>query len=91
MDELKIARAIFPQAVLAAILAVATAAPGGLTGIVTDHGIGAIHAPLVVSAAALPAAHVIAQPVAPIVRTAPIVTKSVLTAAHLPLLSHGLH
>ncbi|XP_017796304.1 PREDICTED: uncharacterized protein LOC108577638 [Habropoda laboriosa] len=82
---------MFKLAVLAAILAVATAAPGGLTGIVADHGIGPITAPLVVSHAALPAAHVIAQPVAPIVRTAPIVTKTVLTAAPLPLLSHGLH
>ncbi|CAK9824225.1 hypothetical protein ANTRET_LOCUS2426 [Anthophora retusa] len=84
---------MFKLAVLAAILAVATAAPGGLTGIIADHGVGPITAPLIVShAAALPAAHaVIAQPVAPIVRTAPIVTKSVLTAAPLPLLSHGLH
>ncbi|XP_003484802.1 flagellar hook-length control protein-like [Bombus impatiens] len=84
---------MFKLAVLAAVLAVATAAPGGLTGIIADHATGPITAPLVVSHAALaPAAHVIAQPVAPIVRTAPIVTKSVLTAAPLPLLSaHGLH
>ncbi|CAL7937543.1 unnamed protein product [Xylocopa violacea] len=82
---------MFKLAVLAAVLAVAAAAPGGLTGIVADHGIGPITAPLVVGhAAPLAAAHVIAQPVAPIVRTAPIVTKSVLTAAPLPLLSaHG--
>ncbi|CAD1480369.1 unnamed protein product, partial [Heterotrigona itama] len=79
-------------AVLVAILAVATAAPGGLTGIVADHGIGPIHAPLVVSHAAPAVAHVIAQPVAPIVRTAPIVTKSVLAHAPLPLLAaHSLH
>lgn len=85
---------IFPQAVLAAILAVAVAAPGGLPGIIADHSIGPITAPLVVShAAPLVAAHVVAQPVSPIVRTAPIVTKSVLTAAPLPLLSvhGGLH
>ncbi|XP_076174422.1 uncharacterized protein LOC143150206 [Ptiloglossa arizonensis] len=85
---------MFKLAVLAAILAVATAAPGGLTGIVADHGIGPITAPLVLShaAAIAPAAHVIAQPVAPIVHTAPVVTKTVLTAAPLPLLSaHGLH
>ncbi|XP_012142573.1 uncharacterized protein LOC105662699 [Megachile rotundata] len=83
---------MFKLAVLAAILAVATAAPGGLTGIVGDHGIGPITAPVVLShAPALAAAHVIAQPVAPIVRTAPIVTKAVLTAPALPLLSHGLH
>ncbi|XP_003401598.1 flagellar hook-length control protein-like [Bombus affinis] len=85
---------MFKLAVLAAVLAVATAAPGGLTGIIADHATGPITAPLVVShaAALAPAAHVIAQPVAPIVRTAPIVTKSVLTAAPLPLLSaHGLH
>ncbi|XP_053977654.1 uncharacterized protein LOC128875791 [Hylaeus volcanicus] len=82
---------MFKLAVLAAILAVATAAPGGLTGIVPDHAIGPIQAPLVLGAAvAAPVAHVISQPVAPIVRTPAIVTKSVLTAAPLPLLSaHG--
>ncbi|XP_054008711.1 flagellar hook-length control protein-like [Hylaeus anthracinus] len=83
---------MFKLAVLAAILAVATAAPGGLTGIVPDHAIGPIQAPLVLGAAAVaaPVAHVISQPVAPIVRTPAIVTKSVLTAAPLPLLSaHG--
>lgn len=84
-------RCFSPQAVLAAILAVATAAPGGLTGIIADHAVGPITAPLVLShAAPLAAAHVIAQPVAPVIRTAPIVTKSVLTAAPLPLLAgHG--
>ncbi|KAF3426770.1 hypothetical protein E2986_10941, partial [Frieseomelitta varia] len=80
----------FPQAVLVAILAVATAAPG----------LAPIHAPVVVAHApapvaiahAAPVAHVIAQPVAPIVRTAPIVTKSVVAHAPLPLLAaHSLH
>ncbi|XP_076630381.1 uncharacterized protein LOC143346295 [Colletes latitarsis] len=86
---------MFKLAVLAAVLAVATAAPGGLTGIVADHAIGPIQAPLVLGAAVAAPAHAViaAQPVSPIVRTPAIVTKSVLTAAPLPLLAAhgGLH
>ncbi|XP_017879455.1 uncharacterized protein LOC108624568 [Ceratina calcarata] len=83
---------MFKLAVLCAILAVAVAAPGGLTGIVLDHGVGPITAPLVVAHAAPAPAHVIAQPVAPAIHSAPIVTKTYLTHAALPVLSaHGLH
>ncbi|KAK2588581.1 hypothetical protein KPH14_006355 [Odynerus spinipes] len=82
---------MFKLAVLAAILAVAVAAPGGLTGIAISHGLGPIHAPAVVSAAVPVAAHVVAQPVAPVVHQTPIVTRTVLNHAAYaaPLLGHG--
>ncbi|XP_033218671.1 uncharacterized protein LOC117174088 [Belonocnema kinseyi] len=56
---------MFKLAILAAVLAVAAAFPGGLTGVVLDHGLGPIHAPQVISHA-VSHAHVIAQP-APVV------------------------
>ncbi|KAK0082598.1 hypothetical protein PV325_010144 [Microctonus aethiopoides] len=81
--------------VLAAVLAVAAAAPGGLTGIVVDHGLGHIRAPQIISHAPVHhAVHVVHQPIAPIVHTAPIVTKTVLPShGHgvLVNLGHGLH
>ncbi|XP_057341256.1 uncharacterized protein LOC130678202 [Microplitis mediator] len=40
---------MFKLIVVAAVLAVAAAAPGGYTGIHVDHGLGPIHAPHVVS------------------------------------------
>ncbi|XP_076677265.1 uncharacterized protein LOC143373685 [Andrena cerasifolii] len=88
---------MFKLAVFAAILAVAVAAPGGLPSIrgIGDLGLGPIQAPVITShAVSLPAAHVAVQAIAPLVHTAPIVTKNVLTAAPLPLLSaagHGWH
>ncbi|XP_034938291.1 uncharacterized protein [Chelonus insularis] len=73
---------MFKLIVLAAVLAVAAAAPGGLTGVVLDHGLGHIHAPAVISHAASHP-HVVHQPVAPVVHRAPIVTHTVLnTHAH---------
>nr|XP_012215021.1 PREDICTED: larval/pupal cuticle protein H1C-like [Linepithema humile] len=86
---------MFKLAVFAAVLAVAFAAPGGLTGIAVSHGIGPIVAPAVVSAPvalahAAPVAHVIAQPIAPAVHSAPVVTRTVLAGHGAPLLSlHG--
>ncbi|KAG7190899.1 hypothetical protein KM043_006959 [Ampulex compressa] len=82
---------MFKLAVFAAVLAVAVAAPGGLTGIAFSHGTGPIHAPAVIShAAPVYAAHVVAQPVAPVVHAAPIVTRTVLSGHGLAL-GHGLH
>ena len=69
-------------------MAVAAAFPGGLTGVVLDHGLGPIHAPQVVSHA-VSHAHVIAQPVAPVVHAAPIVTRTVINTHGLAL-GHGL-
>ncbi|XP_014608933.1 uncharacterized protein LOC122513725 [Polistes fuscatus] len=81
---------MFKLAVLAAILAVAAAAPGGLTGIAISAGTGPIHAPQVVAAAAPVAAHVVAQPVAPAVLQTPIVTRTVLNhAAYAAPLLHA--
>ncbi|KAL0107591.1 hypothetical protein PUN28_014712 [Cardiocondyla obscurior] len=74
-------------AIFAAILAIAYAAPGGLTGVAISSGLGPIHAPAIVAAAPVAAAHVIAQPIAPVVHTAPVVTRTYLTHAALPL--HG--
>ncbi|XP_011872948.1 PREDICTED: cuticle protein 64 [Vollenhovia emeryi] len=85
---------MFKLAVLAAILAVACAAPGGLTGLTySGHSLGPIAAPAVISHA--PAlslgAHVVHQPIAPVVHSPPIVTKTVLTGHGLGLgLGHGL-
>ncbi|KAF7386893.1 hypothetical protein HZH66_011345 [Vespula vulgaris] len=71
----------YVSAVLAAILAVAVAAPGGLTGIAISPGTGPIHAPQVVSAAVpVAAAHVVAQPVAPVVHQTPIVTRTTIAS-----------
>ncbi|XP_043278063.1 uncharacterized protein [Venturia canescens] len=87
---------MFKLAVLAAVLAVAAAAPGGLTGVQVSHGLGPIHAPQVVSHAHQSYAHVVAQPVAPVVHAVPIVTHTVLNS-HAPALAlghgglHGLH
>ncbi|XP_011644596.1 uncharacterized protein LOC105431842 [Pogonomyrmex barbatus] len=86
---------MFKLAVFAAILAVALAAPGGLTGVAISHGTGPILAPAVISAApalSLGGAHVIAQPVAPAVHTPPVVTRTVLAGHGLGLglgLVHG--
>ncbi|XP_015602127.1 uncharacterized protein LOC107271061 [Cephus cinctus] len=81
---------MFKLAVLAAILAVAVAAPGGLTGIPISHGYGPVHAPNVISVApAHVATHVVAQPVAPVVHVAPIITRTVLNGHGHGLL--GLH
>ncbi|XP_035728334.1 uncharacterized protein LOC118444295 [Vespa mandarinia] len=85
---------MFKLAVFAAILAVAVAAPGGLTGIAISPGTGPIHAPQVVAAAVpVAAAHVVAQPVAPAVHQTPIVTRTVLNHAAYaaPLLAAPLH
>ncbi|XP_066582578.1 uncharacterized protein [Prorops nasuta] len=76
---------MFKLAVLAAVLAVAVAAPGGLTGIVLDHGLGPIHAPQVISHSAPVAAHVVHQPV---VHQQPIV-QSVAHVVHEPV--HVVH
>ncbi|KMQ97939.1 protein kinase [Lasius niger] len=78
------------QAVFAAILAVAFAYPGGLTGIAVSHGLGPIVAPAVVSAPVALASHatVIAQPIAPAVHTPAVVTRTVL-AGHGGLALHG--
>lgn len=65
------------------------AAPGGLTGLVLDHGVGSIHAPNVISSAHIAPAHVVHQPIAPIVHSWPIVTRTVLPAHH-GVVSHGL-
>ncbi|XP_012283009.1 uncharacterized protein LOC105701140 [Orussus abietinus] len=82
---------MFKLAVLAAVLAVAVAAPGGLTGVPFSYGHGAIVAPNVISHAPAVAAHVVAQPVAPIVHAAPIVTRTVLPShGSLLLGGHGL-
>ncbi|XP_063982048.1 uncharacterized protein LOC135165050 [Diachasmimorpha longicaudata] len=85
---------MFKLAVLAAVLAVAVAAPGGLTGLVLDHGLGHIRAPQVIAHAPVQhVAHVVHQPVAPIVHNTPIVTRTVLSS-HAPavvsLAGHGL-
>lgn len=79
------------QAVLAALLAVAVAAPapGGLTGLVLDHGLGPIHAPRIVSHAPIHSAvHIVAQPVAPVVHAAPIITKTIIPS-HGPIIALG--
>ncbi|XP_012529725.1 uncharacterized protein LOC105832933 [Monomorium pharaonis] len=81
---------MFKLAIFAAILAVAVAFPGGLTGVAIDAGLGPIHAPRVAIAAA-PLAHaaVIAQPIAPVVHTPAVVTKTVLAGHGLGLALHG--
>ncbi|XP_018349562.1 PREDICTED: uncharacterized protein LOC108752889 [Trachymyrmex septentrionalis] len=80
---------MFKLAVFAAILAVAVAYPGGLTGVAISHGLGPIVAPQVVAAA--PAishgAVVLAQPIAPVVHTPAVVTKTVLAGHGFAL--HG--
>ncbi|XP_074114593.1 uncharacterized protein LOC141537484 [Cotesia typhae] len=76
---------MFKLIVVAGVLAVAAAAPGGLTGIHIDHGLGPIHAPHIFSHVDHHAhAHVVhsAPAVAPQVHVAPIVTKTVLPAVH---------
>ncbi|XP_026825993.1 uncharacterized protein LOC113562077 [Ooceraea biroi] len=81
---------MFKLAVFAAILAVAFAAPGGLTGVSIEHpAIGPIVAPAhVVAAPALSyGAHVIAQPIAPVVHSPAVVTKTYLAGHGLAL--HG--
>ncbi|KAL6435402.1 hypothetical protein ACFW04_005410 [Cataglyphis niger] len=84
---------MFKLAVFAAILAVAFAYPGGLTGIAVSHGTGPIVAPAVVAAPhlALAPAHatVIAQPIAPAVHTPAVVTRTVLAGHGAPLALHG--
>ncbi|XP_014479467.1 PREDICTED: uncharacterized protein LOC106746867 [Dinoponera quadriceps] len=84
---------MFKLAVFAAILAVACAAPGGVTGVVVRHELGGIAAPAVVGHGPLLAhgAAVIAQPVAPIVHAPPVVTKTILAGhgAGLVGLGHG--
>ncbi|XP_011260789.1 cuticle protein 38-like [Camponotus floridanus] len=83
---------MFKLAVFAAILAVAFAYPGGLTGVAVSHGTGPIVAPAVVSHAAPVAVapvHVVAQPVAPAVHVAPVVTKTVVAAHAVPAYSYG--
>ncbi|EFN65383.1 Orexin receptor type 2 [Camponotus floridanus] len=85
-------RGFLRQAVFAAILAVAFAYPGGLTGVAVSHGTGPIVAPAVVSHAAPVAVapvHVVAQPVAPAVHVAPVVTKTVVAAHAVPAYSYG--
>ncbi|XP_070160730.1 uncharacterized protein [Polyergus mexicanus] len=91
---------MFKLAVFAAVLAVAFAYPGGLTGYSVSYGAGPISAPAVVKAAptlikapvialAAPApvhAAVIAQPLSPVVHSPPVLTSSYV--AHAPL---GLH
>ncbi|XP_077263841.1 uncharacterized protein LOC143898332 [Temnothorax americanus] len=81
---------MFKLAVFAAILAVAFAYPGGLTGVAISHGVGPIVSPQVVAAPALSVGHaaVIAQPIAPAVHTPAIVTRTVL-AGHGGLALHG--
>ncbi|XP_018299797.1 uncharacterized protein [Mycetomoellerius zeteki] len=80
---------MFKLAIFAAILAVAVAYPGGLTGVAISHGLGPIVAPQVVAAA--PAishgAVLLAQPAAPAVHTPAIVTKTVWSGHGLAL--HG--
>ncbi|XP_018361770.1 PREDICTED: uncharacterized protein LOC108760366 [Trachymyrmex cornetzi] len=81
---------MFKLAVFAAILAVAVAYPGGLTGVAISHGLGPIVAPQVVAAA--PAishgAVLLAQPIAPAVHTPAVVTKTVLAGHGY---GYGLH
>ncbi|XP_029156861.1 uncharacterized protein LOC114929476 [Nylanderia fulva] len=85
---------MFKLAVFAAILAVAVAFPGGLTGVIVDAGTGPIHAPAVVAPAIAHVAPVhaqlIAQPIAPVVHSPAVVTRTVL-AGHgaVPLALHG--
>ncbi|XP_020296233.1 cuticle protein 63-like [Pseudomyrmex gracilis] len=85
---------MFKLAVFLVILAVAFAAPGGLTGVAISAGTGPIVAPAVAAAPALAlAAHapaVIAQPIAPAVHTAPVVTRTVL-AGHAAVPALALH
>ncbi|XP_051157359.1 uncharacterized protein LOC127279186 [Leptopilina boulardi] len=81
---------MFKLAILSAILAIATAFPGGLTGIVLNHDLGPIHTPQVISHGHVSHPHIIAQPIAPVVHSAPIVTRTFLPS-HGHVLGHGLH
>ncbi|KAM0727267.1 hypothetical protein ACS0PU_006599 [Formica fusca] len=91
---------MFKLAVFAAILAVAFAYPGGLTGYAVSYGAGPISAPAVVKSApvllkaapvialAAPApvhATLIAQPYAPAVHTPPVLTSTYISKAPLAL------
>ncbi|XP_001600765.1 histidine-rich glycoprotein-like [Nasonia vitripennis] len=85
---------MFKLALFAALLAVACAAPGGLTGHIVDHGLGHIHAPNVVSHSHGNHVAVIAQPVAhapvhaAVVHSAPLVHHEPLIAHHAPIIAH---
>ncbi|XP_011691916.1 PREDICTED: uncharacterized protein LOC105452486 [Wasmannia auropunctata] len=83
---------MFKLAVFVAILAVAFAAPGGLTGVAISSGLGPITAPQVIAAgpAISHGAVVLAQPIAPAVHTAPVVTRTVLAGHGLGIGIGGL-
>ncbi|XP_012258772.1 uncharacterized protein LOC105687576 [Athalia rosae] len=81
---------MFKLIVLAAVLAVVAAAPGGLTGVPISYGHGPIVAPHVIAApAVIKTAHYVHQPIAPIVHSPPIVTKTVLAGHGLGVVGHG--
>ncbi|XP_015522549.1 uncharacterized protein [Neodiprion pinetum] len=83
---------MFKLVVLAAVLAVVAAVPGGHTGVPISWGHGPIVAPQVIShAVPVLRAHVVHQPIAPVVHSPPVVTKTVLAGhgyAPVPVWGH---